>query len=85
MNNRACTIFFCALCTVMIGGLIYVAAHSRAEVTITSGEGVVKYREFTYKLYQGETFIDVLTDSSLLARIRKENGDIRFAKPLERK
>ena len=72
------------LCTVMMGGLIYVAAASRAEITIVSGEGIVKYREFTYKLYAGETFVDVLNDSSLLARIRTYDGIIRFAKPQER-
>jgi hypothetical protein len=85
VSDKISTFFFAALCTVLMSGVIYIAFASRPEITVISGEAVIKYKEFTYRVKGGETFLGVLGDSSLLARIRTANGDIRFEKPLERK
>ncbi len=84
MSDKLSTFFFAALCTALIGVLVYVAMTSHPEITIVSGEALIKYKDFTYRVRQGETFLGVLGDSTLLARIRTYDGIIRFEKPQER-
>lgn len=84
MNSKIATTFFSLLCVVMMGGLIYVALQSRPEISVISGEAVISYKGFSYKLRPGETFLGTLGDTELHARIRLPDGSIRLDKPLER-
>jgi hypothetical protein len=84
MNDKISTFFFAAACTALVFGILYITYTARPEITIIRGDALIKYKEFTYKVKEGETFLGVLNDSSLLARIRTYDGIIRFEKPQER-
>ncbi len=84
VNDRISTFVFAGLCATIMVCLLYVTFSSRPEITIVSGEALIRYKSFTYKVHEGETFLGVLGDSTLLARIRTYDGIIRFQKPQER-
>lgn len=84
-NHRMAVLMFSLLCCTMMFCLIVVAFQPRAEMTVVSGEALVHFKEFTYRVKEGETFLDVHAgDSKLTARIRTKDGTIRFQPPEER-
>lgn len=54
------------------------------EIMIVSGEAIILYKDFHYRVRGGETFLGICTDSSLKGRIRTADGSIRLERPLER-